>query len=400
MDNQTAEPKKRKASPKSEAASARIAYGIVLACAALLVIFVGGRVVYALFYVCVLLLPLSLLHALFISRGVWFGQRLEPSALRKGQRASWAFAVLNRSVLPAPWVEILPRACPGWETAPEPERLALLPGGKKEKSVPVRFRYRGLFQVGLDKIVVRDAMRLFAFTVAMDERVEALVYPRIYKLRRFAVSRMNEQERPRATAQASDEALAETRKYIPGDTLSRVHWNLTARNQELTTRLFAQESELRVLCLVDLRPFEAPDARQCGDAVIEAALAAARFVLGRGMPLTFAGFDLGKPYAWEARDLSRFDELCRVCAALSFDTELPPELLLKELPDTRYIMLFTAHNPSDELLRRIPGDVYLDVFRVRRDAEEALPSYSMAGTMRLFALDADERLQAQMEGVE
>ena len=393
-------PKKKQKTPKAEARSARIAYSLMLLGSALLVLFIGGRMAYALLYLCLVVLPVSLAHAFAASRFLHLAQNVRQVSLNKGEATSWGISLRNFSFLPVPWIEAKPRACEGLEAQPEPIRFALLPGRREKRMLPVQFKYRGAYRLGMEKIVVRDAMRLFAVSASRHDFVDVLVYPRIYKLRRFALSRLAEQDRPRPIAQASDEALAETRKYIPGDTLARIHWNLTARNQELTTRLFAQEAELRVLCLVDLRPFEAPDVRLCEDAVIEAALAAARYALSKGVPLIFTGFDRSTRYAMEARDLSRFEELCRVCAALSFGTSLPPELLLNELQETRYVMLFTAHDPSDELLVRVPADAFMDVFRIRRGEEEAMPSYGTAGRVRMFALDADERLPAEMEGAE
>jgi uncharacterized protein (DUF58 family) len=400
MDTVEKKPVKKEKTPKAEAHSARVAYGIVLLCSALLVLLIGGRAVYALFYLCLLLPPLSLAHAFLASRFLVITQHVRKQELSKEQTTSWSFILRNRSVLSAPWIEVMPRASMGLEDEPEPVRLALLPGRSNQQTIPVRFRYRGAYRLGMEKIVVRDAMRLFAVSVPVPDTIPVLVYPRVYRLRRFALTRLIEQERPRPIAQASDEALAETRKYIPGDSLSRIHWNLTARNQELTTRLFAQEADLRVMCAVDLRPFEAPDARMCEDAVIEGALAAARFALSKGVPLTFTGFDGGKRYTTEARDLSRFEELRRVCAALSFNTTLPPELLLDDLREARYVMLFTAQDPSDELLGRLPADTYMDVFRIRRGEEDAVKSFNMAGRVRLFALSADGRLPTEMEGAE
>ncbi|MCL2030495.1 MAG: DUF58 domain-containing protein [Oscillospiraceae bacterium] len=386
--------------PKAEARSARVAYGAVLTGSALLALFAGGRMVYALFYLCLLLLPLSLAHAFAVSRFLGLTQHVKQMALDKGQLTSWTFILRNACFLPAPWIEVLPRACAGLEARIEPTRMALLPGGREKRTIPVQFRYRGAYRLGMEKIVVRDAMRLFAVSVPLPESVPVLVYPRVYELRRFAMSRLTEEDRPCPIAQPSDEVLAETRKYIPGDTLSRIHWNLTARNQELMTRLFVQEAEQRVMCVVDLRPFEAEDTRLCEDAVIEAALAAARFTLWKGVPLLFTGYDRGTRYAAEARDLSRFEELRRVCAALSFGASLPPELLLNDLRESRYVMLFTAHDPSDELLKRVPADGYMDVFRIRRGGQDAVPPYGTAGRVRVFALDADERLPAVMENVE
>lgn len=376
----------------------RASYAAILTFSALLALFVGGTLSYALFYTVLALLPLSLLHVWIISRRIRFLQKTWPQELQKGQSAEWRFAFRNKSFLPAPWLEALPLECPGFPESLPDYRPSLLPRGTQKYSVAIRFRYRGEYDIGLKHLAVWDTLKIFRLKLDPGAPLCVRVYPRLLELRKLSLTQPADSERPRPIAQDSDEPLSETRKYVPGDTLSRIHWNLTARNQELTTRLFAKESELRVLCLLDLRSFESPDVPLCEDAVIEAGLAAARHVLSQGITMTFVFASGHEVFTYEQRDMSRFQELYHACAALRFDAELPPHLLPARLPEAQHILLFTAHDVTDELLRSIPPDVYLRVFRVKHFRDEPIPSHGATRNVSVTALTADGDFAAEMEG--
>lgn len=383
---------------KSDLSGARVSYGAVLVFSVCLVLFIGGTLAYALFITALLLLPLSLLHAYIASRSLKLLQKAGPQSLQKGQAAIWRFVLRNNSILPIPWIEAIPRECPDLPEALPAHKLSLLPLAKAERSVTVGFRYRGEYSIGMDYIAVYDALRLFRFKLRAGEPLCVRVYPRLLDLRRFPLIRLVDSERPRPAAQDSDEPLSETRKYIPGDTLSRIHWNLTARNQELTSRLFAKESEMRVLCLLDLRPFESPDMRLCEDALIEAGLAGARFVLAQSITLMFVFASGDNIFAVEERDMSRFENLYHACAALRFDAELPPHLLPARLPEARHVLLFTCHDVTEDFLQSVPPDASLNVFRVKRYRDEPVPYSETTHRVRVIALTADGDFASEMEG--
>jgi uncharacterized protein (DUF58 family) len=136
--------------------------------------------------------------------------------------------------------------------------------------VPVPTARRGLLALGHIGLWCEDPFRLFARRVAVAPPAHVTVYP----VPEMSVGHHPRDERvdhpnsayrtvgslqrgsgavPASATLAGDE-LSGLRRYIPGDRLTRLHWQALARTGELMVREFVEAEPDTVVLLVDLRP--------------------------------------------------------------------------------------------------------------------------------------------------
>jgi uncharacterized protein (DUF58 family) len=389
---------------RSDLRGSRITFISIMLGSVLLVLLFGGTLAFALLGLCVIAFAYAIVHVIAAALCVKIQQRLDPRDIQRGASVEWAFAVFNKGPFPLPWVQIV--------TAPYAElgeisgkyNVSVLPFSSHIHKQSIVFPHRGEYTLSAKSMGISDPFRLLRISRRLTQDMRVTVWPRLHTLTRFSLSRLSEKERPRLTALDSDETLPETRPYIPGDSMARIHWKLTARRRELTTRLLARESKLRVLCVLDLRPFLALDPLTCQDTVIEAALAASRFALTCGAELTFT-CDTGQvPITLTAYEAAGFDRIHHLCATAAFDSTVSPSVLIASASNSQiaagahYVMVFTCQNTDDEFFDALPQGAYADIFRVRREPGENLPLSDNQGHVRMFPLDPNGDLVAGMEG--
>ena len=150
-------------------------------------------------------------------------------------------------------------------------RLAdLAPDAGITLRVPVPTARRGLLALGRVGLWCEDPFRLFARRVAVSPPAHVTVYPVPdvsvgHRPRNDGVDRHDTAYRtvgsmqrgsgavPASATLAGDE-LSGLRRYIPGDRLTRLHWQALARSGELMVREFVEAEPDTVVLLVDLRP--------------------------------------------------------------------------------------------------------------------------------------------------
>ena len=136
--------------------------------------------------------------------------------------------------------------------------------------IPVPTATRGLLALGHVGLWCEDPFRLFARRVVTSPPAHVVVYPVPdlsvgHPRRDDRIDRHDEANRsaarfqrgsggvPTSATLAGDE-LSGLRRYVPGDRLTRLHWQALARSDELMVREFVEAEPDAIALLVDLRP--------------------------------------------------------------------------------------------------------------------------------------------------
>jgi uncharacterized protein (DUF58 family) len=195
--------------------------------------------------------------------------------------------VNNTSALPRPVIEVEDLSeLPGFTTG---NAMSMLPGGSITWTSSGTARRRGVYTMG--PVVARntDPFGLFRRELTFPYTDTVVVYPRAYDLPGFRVPSANlsgDSSLKRRTHDLTPHASS-VREYAPGDALSRVHWNSTARVGKLMSKEFDEGHASDVWIAVDLhRDVQAGQLEDSTDeyAVSVAASLAKRF-LTEGMPV-------------------------------------------------------------------------------------------------------------------
>jgi uncharacterized protein (DUF58 family) len=195
--------------------------------------------------------------------------------------------VHNASAFPRPVIEVEDLSeLPGFTTG---NAMSMLPNASVEWTPTGTARRRGVYTMG--PVVARntDPFGLFRRELTFPDTDTVVVYPRAYDLPGFRVPSANlsgDSSLKRRTHDLTPHASS-VRDYAPGDALSRVHWNSTARQGKLMSKEFDEGHSSDVWIAVDLhRDVQAGQMEDSTDeyAVSVAASLAKRF-LSEGMPV-------------------------------------------------------------------------------------------------------------------
>lgn len=165
--------------------------------------------------------------------------------------------------------------------------IALAPFETYEMSFTTRFEHIGTYQAGLDRVVIYDFLRLFRVTVEGPKRARVQVIPRIVPVRDVPFSDDTAVETQKAARSVLADSMdyAQVREYVVGDPMKTVHWKLSARTEQLMTKLFEVYTNPGVAITLD---FYGPgqdvfDMMKLFDCVVETGFSVGRYAQWRGL---------------------------------------------------------------------------------------------------------------------
>lgn len=165
--------------------------------------------------------------------------------------------------------------------------IALAPFETYEMAFTTRFEHIGTYQAGLDRVVIYDFLRLFRVNVEGPKRARVQVIPRIVPVKDVPFSDDTAVETQKAARAVLADSMdyAQVREYVWGDPMKNVHWKLSARTEELMTKLFEVYTNPGVAIMLD---FYGPgqdvfDMMKLFDCVVETGFSVGRYAQWRGL---------------------------------------------------------------------------------------------------------------------
>jgi len=115
-------------------------------------------------------------------------------------------------------------------------------------------RKRGIYDLGPVRITHADPFGLFRRERLYGDVEKVMVYPRVYDLPTYYVpaAYMTGETSSMQRAQSVTPQASSVREYVVGDSLSRIHWNSTAKLRRLMSKEFDLGRTGEVWVLVDL----------------------------------------------------------------------------------------------------------------------------------------------------
>lgn len=168
------------------------------------------------------------------------------------------------------------------------------------ETAPLR---RGRYRFGKTECSTRDIFGLFEHQGTFSESKELQVFPRMIALKDWKM--LGRSQRGVYQHSFTSKWARETtqidgvREYIPGDRMSRIHWNATARTGEWKSKEYEREALPRIVLMLDCdkSAYRSPEVFELA---VSVAASLAELVVHRGMPLGFV--TTGKQAAWFGAD--------------------------------------------------------------------------------------------------
>lgn len=289
----------------------------------------GERVLYITVSVLFILPLISLLLTYVALRRLWVKQNVS-STIVKNYRETLVVRIHNDSILPFTNVECVffsnehaIRTINETGDIGEHEfKLTLRPLATAMYEIPFYTRYRGLYNIGVERVNVTDFMGLFCLSHTHDKHAEIISLPRILDFSNVplaldviaeASSRFDIKDEDYST-------ISDIRAYLPTDSIKRVHWKLTAKRNEWLVKIFQANAINSMSIVLDCKRTLAPSNEMYAleDLIVEYSLGLARHCLKKGMPVDFIATDGSKA---RAHSITGFDSMYKLCGRLMFENE-------------------------------------------------------------------------------
>jgi uncharacterized protein (DUF58 family) len=213
---------------------------------------------------------LSILWSRLSLKGLSCERHLTEHRAFPGGSLELKLRLVNRKLLPLPWVQVAdelpagfihdlpvePGSRPGFETVSQ--TTSILWYSAINWKYPILCKKRGFYTLGPLTITSGDIFGFYPRTSVERADDHVIVYPKIFGLTHLSVPSLY----PIGEAKSEKRLFEDPsrtigiRDYSPGDSLRRIHWKATARQQHLQVKVYEPSSSLRVALFLAIDSFQ------------------------------------------------------------------------------------------------------------------------------------------------
>lgn len=267
----------------------RFTYYFLLVTCLLIGLYTGLRVFYFLFLFGVFLVIAMYFLNLFTMYSFRFTQDLTQEKCTKDESSTLELDLRNETILPLSMMNI------HIEVASPSEKVDLImnlaPFSGKKYDIPLRLPYRGVYSVGMTRILINDIFGIVPSRFDMRKlsyyrMKELVVLPRVLPIETmqieqrdakvFGISNKRNEESP--------ENYSDSRLYRPGDPNKRILWKKSFQQRRLYVRQYDVPARETVYVLIDTAAHGLT-----GDSLIKYADAVCEYAATLGMTTVLSG---------------------------------------------------------------------------------------------------------------
>jgi uncharacterized protein (DUF58 family) len=289
---------------------------LILAISLLAARYLGGEY-YILFRAFLLLLTLDFILLIHSYRGLRYNQNFSSEHLVRGEEIHYRFYLLqsNLSTTNSMEVEFYPFHNPELKDL-EKREFSLKSHEKQDFSYSIRGGTRGIYRVGISRLVMEDFMGFFQIPIPRHERT-FYIYPRLFLGNGYPLKHTEGGgERVwKKGAEGEASAFSNLKEYRPGIPLRGISWKHFARYGFPVVR--ENESSLRPgrILMTDRRSLKGQRPQE--DGVLETVLTLTKRIIDSGEGAILDGISSDGPLVINCQ--SAFDSLYQSTLLLSFD---------------------------------------------------------------------------------
>jgi uncharacterized protein (DUF58 family) len=250
--------------------------------------------------------------------------------VRVGDEVEERIKVRNLSNLPKPVLEVEDLTdMPGYSNG---QAISLPSRGFRSWLSTAKARKRGIYTLGPVRITHTDPFGLFKRERHYGGTDTLLVYPQIHDIPDFAIpsAYLSGESTARRRSQNLTPHAASVREYAYGDSISRIHWNSTARLGKLMSKEFDLGQTSDIWLLVDLhRDVQAGELDESTDEyAVSIAASLARKYLNAQLPAGLVAYGDQRYMLPAETGSGQFDRIMEFLAMSKAEGDTPLEQLL------------------------------------------------------------------------
>ena len=276
----------------------------------------------------------------------------------KGEKQKFTITVEDNSILPIPDVVVSLRCKYGNYGVPDVREFKVV-GKSMSKSVidgQLRFNYSGTLSMDVYESYIYDLFKMSRITVRSSQGSKVdimppLAQPDYYTLFTNTDNLVETKEYSENRSGDDSSEIFDVREYREGDSINRIHWKISARQEELHVKEFSLPVSRSNCIIVELRNSSDGHDRMCLDGIYALAYAIGNLACLREKKVTLA-------YHSEAEDtfkqllITSPDELVGAITQLIGEqtyegTRSLDDFCVSEIADMSRIMYITSGNPEE-----------------------------------------------------
>lgn len=295
----------------------------------------GGAVSYGFFFGITLIPVISALYLWYVYWKFLIYQEVLNKHVVCGQAVPYYFVLQNDDFIAYTSIRMRLFSDFSYVTElPDHTEYELLPGDKFRYDTKLTCKYRGEYHVGVKEIVITDFFKLFRLKYEIPAPIKATVSPRIVPVKTL-------KSIPEITSFLQKEFVADktepdasVKDYVSGDSLKKIHWKATAREQKLKTRQFIGEEKQGITILCDTKrcSLEMKTYLPIENKILEVLLALSFFFAGSNTKLTVLYRSSGLQCK-TIEGIRHFEHFYQEVSKVCFDKEYSLEPVLQNAAD-------------------------------------------------------------------
>lgn len=299
----------------------RIVYLSTLIVLMALILIYEDTVTYVAFYTAVILPFISLFISIISKRNFSIQEQIIEPEIIKGNKTSYYVTIKNNSYLPQTSINVKFFETPYINLTNTEHFFSLNARKKYETSFEIEAEYVGLYELGIEKIVLYDFLGLFSFKQKHGKRLCLTVLPRILEVDEVSLKTVTEGIEQNRDLRAEEDytIISDLRKYNISDGYKKIHWKASAKRNELISKNFGTSKKNSVTLILDTTKTSIQE----DDEILETFVSILNYVSKNG-------FDIVVSYLNVPRLAGDFSFLYKQISKIKFDEESNFLLYLKD----------------------------------------------------------------------
>jgi uncharacterized protein (DUF58 family) len=213
------------------------------------VVISGGYIPFLVFYGMIFMYIISLLYLKKIKSQLTVTIIIPEKVYYAGDTVSWKLVI--ESSIPVPYVSII-----------QYENGSILNKQKGHITLSENFWLhqnktyynRGNYDIGEVSIIIHDFFAIFSLHITEDFNKKIKVYPGLYNTIAFDAMGLDIfKDKININSQKENQYLiSDIKKYIPGDSIKKIHWKVSAKLNDLHVKHFDSTAGENVIFIVDM----------------------------------------------------------------------------------------------------------------------------------------------------
>ncbi len=286
----------------------------------------GGFVPSFFFNTLLTLLFVSIGFTIYVYIRVKFIQDIEKRIIVKGESLKLIVKLYNEDFLIFPYIFVSFFGSHSlFDADSYSHSFAITPFSKKEFNFDMVCKYRGQYEIGISDIYIEDFLGLIRLKYKIPETKKILVYPNIEYLSKFDVFANSCSDSQSFSSGIVEDVnnIKDLRNYAYGDSLRKIHWKQTAKNNQLMIKNFQSTTDVNVNILLDLRHNKYSEDINIiiEDKLIEAVISVVHYYLFKNVAINYMYFD-EKLEVLKASNQAEFDMIYKTLSSIEFKQQV------------------------------------------------------------------------------